>query len=744
MRLNSHSNISVLGHGGQVQREHFLIRSCRPTLSQLNPQLLRQQNRYALGCKFCLKIQETLPVHLRRTCTKNASPAEIDSLVSEAREKMCSILKGLTIIEYKDLDYKDSDPLEFFVTFLEKRGCYIKGKPVQPTRTSRIQPEDARMCEAASHDIARPLQEQMPITVELSAPADESDGIDEEEQIKEEQEESELIEEEEEEEEESEHIEEEEDNIEDGVDDIDEDQQLNRTLTTQWTKNTRAEMMKAGLYKRHSLNAPLMKGFTSYLQETLGVIRYQHEVENVARFLYFINPMCLNMSFVKDIKRVNQFFTKLKGILMSQTMFNYLKHIRRFVNFQMNSTNLRVRKPSLFKDCSFFLKVTEDIQKRLRKGISLEVVRKRYYCITIHLTSPEDCRRLLREAKESFLRAIQEARTKRTVGEEKKLLILYYLEALLVLKHLQTPGVVQNMTVSEWTDRLHYNYTWENNQLSLTVVAVETHKTATQQVATFALTEEEEQWFNIYYEKIRPTLLQKNNSPEEIFFLSSTGQKIYNVSNDLWRLHKRFDLPNFLSQTARRVCEKWTVAQYSDSERYLFAKYLTHTSTTADRCYREKTLNDICHASILVSQIGSRKYMENQPSTSRNAASTSSAATSSQIGMLSKCEQKPVAQSTNPREEAFQKFTEKFPLDLDSLGLAPKAAMAVSKAHGQYFSDRWRKTQNKMRIDYIAGCFKKGKPKEEEVKRLIESKRWKQNVPQVKKVLEQLQHSSKT
>ncbi|XP_040273896.1 uncharacterized protein LOC120989698 [Bufo bufo] len=666
-----------------------------------------QQNRYALGCKFCLKIQETLPVHLRRTCTKNASPAKIDSLVSEAREKMRSILKGLTIIEYTDLDYKDSDPLEFFVRFLEKRGCYIKGKPVQPTRTSRIQPEvageDAGMCEAASHDIAGSLQEQMPITVELSAPADESDRIDEEKptQIKEEPEESELIEEEEEE---SEHIEEE-DNTEDNVDDIDEDQQLNRTLTTQWNTNTRAKMMKAGLYMRHSLNAPLLKGFTSYLQETLGVIRYQHEVEDVARFLYFMNPMCVNMSFVKDIKRVNQFFTKLKGILMSQTMFNYLKHIRRFVNFQMKSTNLHVRKPSLFKACSFFLKVTEDIQKRLRKGISREVVRKRYTSL-MTLTSPEDCRRLLREAKELFLQAIQEARTKRSVGEEKKLLILYYLEALLVLKHLQTPGVVQNMTVSEWTDRLHYNYTWENNQLSLTVVAVETHKTATQQVATFALTEEEEQWFKVYYEKIRPTLLQKNNSPEEIFFLSSTGQKIYNVSNDLWRLHKRFDLPNVSSQVARRVCEKWTVAQYSDSERYLFAKYLTHTSTTADRCYREKTLNDICHASILVSQIGSRKDVENQPSTSRSAA-TSRAATSSQVRLSSKCEQKAVAQSTNPREGAFQKFTEKFPLDLDSLGPAPKAAMAVSKAHGQYFSDRWRKTQNKMRTDYIAGHFKK-------------------------------------
>ncbi|XP_068090635.1 uncharacterized protein [Hyperolius riggenbachi] len=320
---------------------------------------------------------------------------------------------------------------------------------------------------------------------------------------------------------------------------------------------------------------------------------------------------------------------------------------------------------------------------------------------------------------------------------------MFYLEALLVLRHLQRPGVVQNMTVSEWTERIHYKYTWENNPLDLTVVAVAEHKTATHQVATFALTAEEEQWFKVYFEKIRPTLLNRK-SPKDIFFISSTGRKIYNASNDLRRLHRRFKIPNVSSQLARRICETWTVAQYSDSERYLFAKYLAHTSATADRCYREKTLGDICHASILVSQIGASKDVENQPSSSRILASTSSGATSTELQQPANRKHEEDAQSKNPREEAFRKFTEMYPLDLDSLGPAPKTAKTVSKVHGQYFSDKWRKTQNNMRADYIVGHFKKRKPSNEEVKRLIESKGWKQNLPKVNKIMEKLWHSSKT
>lgn len=83
--------------------------------------------------------------------------------------------------------------------------------------------------------------------------------------------------------------------------------------------------------------------------------------------------------------------------------------------------------------------------------------------------------------------------------------IIYYLEAVLVLKHLQRPGEVKNMTVYEREKRVHHRYVTSENTASYPIIGVQLHKTATNQVAAFALEEEEEMWFKVYFEQVRPT-----------------------------------------------------------------------------------------------------------------------------------------------------------------------------------------------------------------------------------------------
>ncbi|KAM4038365.1 uncharacterized protein ACNLHF_016677 [Anomaloglossus baeobatrachus] len=266
----------------------------------------------------------------------------------------------------------------------------------------------------------------------------------------------------------------------------------------------------------------------------------------------------------------------------------------------------------LFQSCNFFMGVTEDIQKRLSKGVSREVVSKRYLALTTSMKTPAECRRLLVVAKPPFLKCIRATQGK-SLNQDTKLQIIYYLQALLVLKHLQRPGVVQNMTVSEWKERIHYRYLWED----LVIIGVKLHKTASHQVASFVLTKEEEMWFNTYYERVRPTLVHKD-SPKDIFFLSTSGQEIHSVSNDIAWLHKKYQLPNVTSQLVRRVCETWTLPKYSDSEKCLFSKYLAHSNLTAERNYREKTLEDICHGYKLVIEAGHPGSDKPQASTSRN------------------------------------------------------------------------------------------------------------------------------
>ncbi|KAM4012408.1 uncharacterized protein ACNLHF_019843 isoform 3-T6 [Anomaloglossus baeobatrachus] len=158
--------------------------------------------------------------------------------------------------------------------------------------------------------------------------------------------------------------------------------------------------------------------------------------------------------FVKDLEKVNFFFTKLRDLnLASQTIFNYLKHVHRFMTYSVRATNLFERNCTLFKSCEFFMKVTEDIQKRLSKGISREVVGKRYLALTTSQRTPQECRKILDVAKQPFLKCVQAAKHG-CLLQSTQLEILYYLQALLVLKHLQRPGVLQHMTVSEWKERI--------------------------------------------------------------------------------------------------------------------------------------------------------------------------------------------------------------------------------------------------------------------------------------------------
>lgn len=120
----------------------------------------------------------------------------------------------------------------------------------------------------------------------------------------------------------------------------------------------------------------------------------------------------------------------------------------------------------------------------------------------------------------------------------------------------------------EWTTR-------QKNELGQAVIGVKENTTEEEKGAVFVLSQEEElasgyqsscqypkdvfkqnariyfvlvfffcqQWFDIYFTRVRPQLLKskkrKRNDAEseERFFISTTGRPIYNVSNDLSRLH---------------------------------------------------------------------------------------------------------------------------------------------------------------------------------------------------------------
>lgn len=130
-------------------------------------------------------------------------------------------------------------------------------------------------------------------------------------------------------------------------------------------------------------------------------------------------------------------------------------------------------------------------------------------------TSPNDCWAVLRAAKEDFLGIMAKVSdsapnfsVQLTFRECR--LVLYYLEAIVILRHLQRPGVVENMMVGavryfgvvfcrvstmkvmsvfmqveEWKNRSQV-------QGGFVSIVIKEHKTATHQVASFVLSSEEE------------------------------------------------------------------------------------------------------------------------------------------------------------------------------------------------------------------------------------------------------------
>ncbi|KAK1166325.1 hypothetical protein AOXY_G12936 [Acipenser oxyrinchus oxyrinchus] len=198
----------------------------------------------------------------------------------------------------------------------------------------------------------------------------------------------------------------------------------------------------------------------------------------------------------------------------------------------------------LHEDYKHYLECLTDLQKNLNKQVSQEITGKRFMQMVAKTRSPAECLVILLVAKKDFLEIIDKAAIETALDEQEYLTVLYYVEAVLMLRHLQRPGVVKNMT-----------------------------------------------WFDIYYQFVRSTFLKKpdlktiSKSDKDTFFVYTSGNAIYNPSNDLHRFHDKYKLPSITSQFARRIFETSIKTGFTDAEKGLVADYLAHTTATAEKHY---------------------------------------------------------------------------------------------------------------------------------------------------------------
>ncbi|XP_058842444.1 uncharacterized protein LOC117419728 isoform X2 [Acipenser ruthenus] len=605
-----------------------------------------------------------------KRCTKE----QIENEVDKARASITKHLWEGRVYEFselRDIITKDEE-LANLIQLLESRGCFVRNKP-SATMAGQTVPQQAVVLPTAS------TQEDMEEDMDTVEP---------------------------------------------------QDPLFSPETGIRWEGKLRKTMKEHGLYEKHNTDSDLLSGFKKYLRDDHGIPNCKQEVDNVARFLYFMDPQEPGLQFVRDMEKTRSFFTKLSHIgLKKQTVANYLKNLKRFLRYIIYNTTLRSTDTLLHRDCRAYRSDLGDFQKSIGKQMSKEITGKRYTQMAKSSQTPQDCLRILHVAKKDFLEAIAKGTLNEELDTSQSLLILYYLQSLLMLKHLQRAGVVKNMKVSEWVKREECVLTTGGDRSRFFVIAAKVHKTATQQVATFSLNEEEQHWFHIYFTQIRTrflnSLLMAEDDPaNDKFFISTSGNPIYNPSNDMMRLHKKYNVPNVTGQVARHTFETAPKCGFTNEEKSIIADYLAHTTATSEKHNRYGQPENICRAATLLSKLA--RVGDSSRSDAESALSsthTRSVATSGTCPEMSEL-------------DTLNLFIQQHPVSLEGETPKGKIRKVITGVHDRQCCDKWREMQEKMRIDYVLAYFPRRQPSSHQIVKYIEKQGWQNNKPSVEKITE--------
>ena len=212
---------------------------------------------------------------------------------------------------------------------------------------------------------------------------------------------------------------------------------------------------------------------------------------------------------------------------------------------------------------------------------------------------------------------------------------------------------------------------------------------------------------------MRPGLLRaglkrkrgEEDDPKDLFFISSTGKQIHSASNDLHRLHTKYNVQPVTSQMARRVYETAT-KEMADSEKTMVAGYLTHSNATAEKQYRVRTAGYTVKAMDIVQDIGHVPDNNSSPSSSEEDTSAepsdedgsyeSSGESTSNTCRITRAGAA-VRSMSESEEESLQFLLEKFPVTVD--GPKPKKELLEDGSCWKKVFKRWEKMQLKLRVE---------------------------------------------
>uniref|UniRef100_A0A8D3CLM9 SET domain-containing protein n=2 Tax=Scophthalmus maximus TaxID=52904 RepID=A0A8D3CLM9_SCOMX len=614
-----------------------------------------EKDRHIVYCLRCEKPQDTLSTHLARVCMKNSTPEERQAELQRAEENTKNWTRDRRVWDYAEMCklYTNTALRLILLKDLRRKGFFIANAP-QDTDTEVIDQSST----------STPIKQVLPPTSGSTEEAGE------------------------------------------GAAETSDSGSSDKANPT-WQKPTilRMKMKKMGLYAKFPPETALLAQFKDYLKNTLLVTKCQQEVDNVSRILRYIQPTGkeVHLDFLTKSKEAITFIRELNSVKMSpSTIINYIKSMIRFIEHLKLDLKLAKKDQAFHNNCQKYIDILKTLRKPVLKSLCTDTVRKRYDWFIGDKQTLHDCQRVLRVTMKDMLGIYGKLLERKHVDKKQKTLFRYYCEGILILKHFQRPGAVQGMTTSEWFNkRLHHGRV---------CVGVREHKTATMQIATFALTKEEASFLDHYYLEIRSGYLKDGVDDRDKFFLSISGRPVSSATNDLRRLHEHYKLPNIRSQVVRRVAGTEANENFSEEQKSAVAHYMAHSTEVAKTHYRMRTMEGVVATANLFS------CLERSTSDESGNEGTSH-------------RRKRARETADEDVKDFSTFLECFPVGVTGQPPTKKQRTDAGFLPGRVFYDKWRVAQYNQRAEYLLSQYSRHPPTVHKVAKIIGKEGWKGNHP---------------
>ncbi|KAI7796801.1 hypothetical protein IRJ41_006715 [Triplophysa rosa] len=316
-------------------------------------------------------------------------------------------------------------------------------------------------------------------------------------------------------------------------------------------------------------------------------------------------------------------------------------------------------------------------------------------------TREADYSSILRVAEPDFLRINGNLQNGLALSNTEKTMYRYYCEALLVFCHMQRPQAVENLTDAEWVKRIQHGGRVVTGTSSMQI----------------ALTLDEEAWFQMYYKQIRPDSIRHGKFSRG-FFLSSSGEAVHSVSQDMNHFHELYKLSTSKSQDVRRAVE--TAAKNLTADQQKAIRIYLACGTADSKMLQPHKIVD---TAVLLDSLSGK------------SEETSAAATSDVI----------MGQHTFQKD--FSAFVARFPVSLEGQPPCKKQRVDSGYPEDATFYLKWRASQYAKRLEYLMLTFMSKnyfilpsehftlrKPTAATVARHIAKEGWKANYPKPEKI----------